>query len=93
MHQRLNAFTRDLSRHIEGTADSDGLVQRVNRENVKFKLAIRKTVPDFRPFERSKGGGRLDVGPEFLHDEDPDTFIQNDSTAVYIDDVMDRARQ
>ncbi|KAI0077225.1 hypothetical protein K474DRAFT_1596469 [Panus rudis PR-1116 ss-1] len=50
----LADFSRDLSAHLEGTPNEDGLLQSIRPAHEAFKKAIRATAPDFRPYEGTK---------------------------------------
>ncbi|KAF5374338.1 hypothetical protein D9758_004674 [Tetrapyrgos nigripes] len=48
-------FTKDLSSHLEGVPDSDGLLQRIRPAQEDFRRNIRKSAPNFKPFEKKDG--------------------------------------
>lgn len=48
----LHKFTSDVARHIEGVPDEDGLLQAIRPAQNRFRMLIRMTAPNFRPFER-----------------------------------------
>lgn len=48
----VSDFVRDVSHHVEGTTEEDGLLQTIRPALDRFKLAIRYTAPDFRVHER-----------------------------------------
>ncbi|KAF5353053.1 hypothetical protein D9758_008791 [Tetrapyrgos nigripes] len=48
----LVRFTTDLSKHLEGVPDSDGLLQKIRPAQEVFRKSIRKSAPNFKPFEK-----------------------------------------
>ena len=93
----IYTFTTDLSRHVEGVADKDGLLQAIRPAHEKFRQAIRSTAPNFQPFEeKQKTKKRLSL-PSFLSNEEADDTTGNDTKdendPIYIDEVMERAHQ
>jgi hypothetical protein len=93
IHGLLNAFARDISRHVEGTADAEGLIQRINRENAKFRKYVHQTAPDFRPYTKGTENPPPLPKPEFLEHEEPGTFECKDGTAIFLDEVSQRAAE
>jgi hypothetical protein len=115
----LHIFTSDLAQEIRGVSDEDGLLQAIRPAQEKFRRAIRRTAPNFRPFEKKFKGTRHLGKATFLHCEegkewnegsdsesnaewgpgllaDPPVLIKlkgRSSDAIYIDQVMERARQ
>lgn len=110
----VSNFVRDVSRHLEGTPQEDGLLQSIRPAEDKFKLAIRFTAPDFRAHEKKRPSVRFSLKddekaegsgseearpdavpyPDFLTNEDKYDFRPlTDSNAIYIDEVMQRARK
>ncbi|KAF8176928.1 hypothetical protein BJ912DRAFT_1146717 [Pholiota molesta] len=76
----LHAFTSDLSRHVEGVPDDKsstfgkgiGLIQAIRPAQERFKMMIRATEPNFKPFKRSEAGKKR-LGPAtFLENEESD---------------------
>jgi hypothetical protein len=49
----IHSFTVDLSLHVEGVPNHDGLLQTIRPAQEKFRKSIRMTAPNFRPFESS----------------------------------------
>lgn len=93
VHALLNAFARDVSRQIDGTADPDGLIQRINKENAKFRKEVRGTAPDFRPYKKGAENPPELPTPDFLESEEPGTFEHSDKTAIFINEVRERAER
>lgn len=89
----LHNFTNDISRHAAGLADDPdgtgfgvggiGLIQAVAPVQEKFRLAIRVTAPEFRPYERSDDGFRGWSSPGFLEREEGESFRQRGDTFTY----------
>jgi len=87
-------FARDLSRHLEGTPEEDGLMQRIRQAQLRFRTAIRATAPRFRPYEKKFLDARTLPSADFLSDEeneDEHSFGVID-TAIYVDEVYERAQ-
>lgn len=89
-------FSRDLAYHVEGTPEEDVLIQSIWPAQMRFKIAIRKTAPDFRPYERTYEGDRalpevsfLDHEEERLDDDEWD--YRGDAKAIFIDEVLKKA--
>ena len=107
----LHTFTSDLAQEIRGVPDEDGLLQAIRPAQEKFRREIRRTAPDFRPFEWKFKGTRQLGRATFLHNEegeewnesesntescfDPDSLVskKRKGKAIYIDEVMEKARQ
>ncbi|KAI0042655.1 hypothetical protein FA95DRAFT_1610025 [Auriscalpium vulgare] len=91
----VSRFTRAVEKQIEGTPSPEGLLQGLREPQATFQTVIRKTAPDFRPHKRP---GRDDETPPatvpgFLANEEVggDFVPENDSKAIFVDDVMKRA--
>ncbi|KAI0359461.1 hypothetical protein OH77DRAFT_1419958 [Trametes cingulata] len=93
----LSTFSRGLGRYLEGTADPEGLMQSIAPACEAFRHAIRSTEPDFRPYERQIAIRHPEVhkyvSPKFLLNEEIPYTPSDDTRAIFIDDVMNRARQ
>ncbi|TFK21930.1 hypothetical protein FA15DRAFT_644882 [Coprinopsis marcescibilis] len=102
----LNTFAIDLRRRVvEGIPDSDGLLQCIRPEQMKFRRAIRETAPEFRPYEKQYAGQRAFVQPTFLGQEEevdlgdqlspPEDPIEEHSpeSIIYVDQVLTRAHE
>ncbi|KIJ13505.1 hypothetical protein PAXINDRAFT_81017 [Paxillus involutus ATCC 200175] len=97
----LSSFSRDLSRRLEGTSDADGLLQTIRPCQEAFKRAIRRTAPNFIPWEKTQKSRELPE-PRFLaneegDDEDSDEESDDESEhehehKIYIDEVFKRAQ-
>lgn len=74
----LHVFTVDVSRHVEGVPDEDGLIQMVRPMLETFRRAIRDTAPNFRPYERRYAGLRKLPKAQFLSHEEADEDITHD---------------
>ncbi|QRV97583.1 dynamin central region protein [Ceratobasidium sp. AG-Ba] len=48
----ITDFHREVATHVEGVPDGDGLVQQIRAVQDKFRQAVRRSAPDFRPFKR-----------------------------------------
>ncbi|PCH35504.1 hypothetical protein WOLCODRAFT_145834 [Wolfiporia cocos MD-104 SS10] len=95
----ISEFCRDLTRHLEGTPDEAGLLQAIQPLKDKFRMTIRETAPDFRPYKKlpSRQSGTYEDSafsmPDFLSNEEQTSVALDDSRAIYIDQVMDRAKK
>ncbi|KAI1783118.1 P-loop containing nucleoside triphosphate hydrolase protein [Ganoderma leucocontextum] len=93
----LSIFSKSLGKYLEGTTKADGLLQSIRPAYDTFRKAIRATEPDFRPYKRSLVRRNPDahkfVPPPFLANEGYTFMPENDNRAVFIDDVMDRAKE
>jgi len=85
----VSGFSRSLSTFVDGTPDEQGIHQVIRPLHTRFKDAIKKTAPDFRPY---KSG-------EWVH-YDPPTFLAaektelgSDDRAIHVDNVMNMAMQ
>ncbi|KAF9222274.1 hypothetical protein BS17DRAFT_735704, partial [Gyrodon lividus] len=65
----LRNFTRDLSRHLEGTPDERGLLQTIRPHQGAFKRAILETAPSFLPWAKTTTDRELPK-PQFLVNEE-----------------------
>lgn len=95
----ISAFVQDVSTHVEGTSNPQGLLQAIRPAQVDFKKAIRSTAPNFQAtrdhdedlfntFSHRPGS------PNFLSNEEDRTVTeQSTGTPIYIDEVMKRANQ
>ena len=87
--EMVSGFSRSLSTYVEGTPDDRGIHQTIRPLHMKFKDAIHDTAPDFRPY---KSGEMLQYEPPtLLAAEKPE--IGSDSSAIYVDQVMNMALQ
>jgi hypothetical protein len=114
----LHNFANDVSRHAAGLADEPddtrfgtggiGLIQAVVPVQEKFRLAIRATAPDFRPYERDDNNFQGWHSPKFLEREEGKFRsvkrryihsyklpgrVSGSSTVIYIDEVLERANR
>lgn len=105
----LHSFTTDLSKHVEGIPESHGLIQGIRPHHELFRRELKKTAPDFRPYERRYASQRTLDPPKFLSNEEgtddeveemreslslpPSPDHQQANTVIYIDEVMERAQQ
>ncbi|TFY61374.1 hypothetical protein EVJ58_g4547 [Rhodofomes roseus] len=94
VNRLISELCSTLSRYVEGTPGADGLLQMIRPKKTDFMYAIRTTAPDFRPYEKSGGDGLLSGPlslPNFLVNEEEPSLPQNDSFAIYIDEVKEVA--
>jgi hypothetical protein len=90
----IGNFTRDLSRHLEGTTEKDGLLQTIRPAQLRFQQAIRSTAPEFRPYERKFAKSRTFTPPDFLAEQEIETEgpLSNNNSVIYIDEVFRQAQ-
>ena len=97
----LDEFRRDLSERVEGTPDTDGLLQNMRPHTTKFRRRIRATAPDFVPWESQRAGQpSVMPPPTFLSNEEESErdalqdgpVIERVGSEIYVDQVMDRAQ-
>jgi len=100
----VHGFVTKLAKHVEGMPDEDGLIQSIQPAQENFRSAIRRTAPEFRPFEKKFAQGRTFDGPIFLKNEEGvdvggDSVVESlsarggDRKVIYIDEVLDRAQK
>jgi hypothetical protein len=83
------AFTRDLNVCIEGTPDADGLFQKIRPLQDNFRMYIRFTATDFRPYPKNSPKNSEDFPPPpFLSNEEETYQIQTSEDTIYVDEVM-----
>lgn len=84
----LHQFTTDVARHVEGIPtcsvvpfsslssgdNAKGLIQSMNTAQESFRISIRITAPNFRPFERKDADRRHLGAAPFLKHEEGDKF-------------------
>ncbi|PBK85320.1 hypothetical protein ARMGADRAFT_1169624 [Armillaria gallica] len=90
----LSAFTVDVSKHVEGIPDEEGILQMIRPAQEQFKRDIRGTVPQFRPFERRLAGSEMLSTPSFLSNEEDEVMEEGDDddhACIYVDEVYTRA--
>ena len=66
--QLLGDFARDLDYRVEGTPEEDGLLQTIRPHQEAFRVAIRRTAPNFVPWKKTANKELPKAG--FLDDED-----------------------
>ncbi|KAL4066184.1 P-loop containing nucleoside triphosphate hydrolase protein [Scleroderma citrinum] len=97
----LDNFKKELSEHVEGTPDRDGILQNMRPHTTKFRRRIRTTAPNFVPWESYKVGQHSLLPATFLsNEEESETDALSDGPAIdvslgpetYIDAVMNRAQ-
>ncbi|KAF8553727.1 hypothetical protein OG21DRAFT_1441498 [Imleria badia] len=89
----LRNFMRDLEHRVEGSPEEDGLLQTIRPHQQAFKISIRKTAPQFVPWERTKTKDLPEAA--FLANEDGDVAAEEFPSGrkeIYIDEVLERAQ-
>ncbi|KAJ7152852.1 P-loop containing nucleoside triphosphate hydrolase protein [Mycena filopes] len=89
----LHAFIAELDKVLEGVPYNDGLLQAIRPAQERFRREIRRTAPDFRPFEESSVPQPF-AEPPFLGNEDGNVVTGEEPAApplIFLNQVMDRA--
>ena len=99
----LYNFVRDLAKHVEGVPDENGLLQMIRPHQERFRREVRRTAPDFIPFERRYAFTKTISKPEFLSsEEDAEDSLDEPGTPpereeelpdgiICVDEVLQRA--
>ena len=76
----LHGFVTGLVQHMEGISDEDGFIQSIRPAQETFKIAIRRTAPEFQPFDskRSEGGSKSLGKAMFLNNEEEEVSETDD---------------
>jgi hypothetical protein len=87
----IHNFGVNLSRHLEGTPDANGLLQSIRPATKQFRWEIRSTAPEFRPYEKRYAKKRSLPKVGFLgceeeegddDDDDDDECNENEEDAL-----------
>ncbi|KIL62474.1 hypothetical protein M378DRAFT_199179 [Amanita muscaria Koide BX008] len=102
----VHKFTMDVTRHINGVSEPDGLLQAIRPAQERFRLAIRRTAPNFIPFEEGSDGPTTVDAPDFLSEKDEESGSDDGKghqdrrdkaisgqTTFDLDEVMMKAQQ
>ncbi|KZT65429.1 hypothetical protein DAEQUDRAFT_814318 [Daedalea quercina L-15889] len=89
----ISKFCTALNRYVEGTPGADGLLQAIRPQQQEFKDEIRRTAPDFRPYDKLDMLSISLTNADFLSNEEKPYMPADDDSAIYIDEVMDLALQ
>ncbi|KAL0573674.1 hypothetical protein V5O48_008286, partial [Marasmius crinis-equi] len=84
-------FKVDIDKHVEGVPNTDGLHQTIRPFQQTFSRQIRKTAPNFKPYER-RDGPRAVAQPSFIEHEEKseDSEDGDEATAIYLEEVLKR---
>lgn len=89
----IGDFTRSISRHLEGTPGSNGLLQSIRPAQIQFQHAIRETAPDFRPYERGEAESRQLPEMSFLENEEHfEKRLEDRGKEIFVEEVFERAQ-
>lgn len=66
----LHTFATDVSIHIGGVPNEDGLLQSIRPHQMQFRMAIRSTAPQFVPLETRVARDFKMTRPKFLDQEE-----------------------
>ncbi|KAG5220009.1 P-loop containing nucleoside triphosphate hydrolase protein [Salix suchowensis] len=66
----LYAFIADISFHVGGVPNEDGLLQSIRPHQMQFRMAIRSTAPQFVPLETRVARDFKMTRPKFLDQEE-----------------------
>ncbi|KAF9442902.1 hypothetical protein P691DRAFT_797792 [Macrolepiota fuliginosa MF-IS2] len=92
----IKDFDADMRQHIEGVPYKEGIVQQIRVPCDRFRRDIRRTAPEFRPFEEPYFGKQKTLAaPEFLqHEEegrgDNEDQVESENRPIYVDEVHQR---
>ncbi|KAF4598880.1 hypothetical protein EYR38_007292 [Pleurotus pulmonarius] len=92
----LYTFTTDVSHHVGGVPNEDGLIQSIRPHQMQFRKAIRSTAPQFVPLERHVARDFKMTRPKFLDQEEATDAVDADAHSlepIFIDEVMARAQK
>ncbi|KAG8776904.1 hypothetical protein FRC12_000633 [Ceratobasidium sp. 428] len=78
-------FHRDVVTHVEGIPDGDGLIQQIRQAQDKFRQAIRRSAPDFRPFKRPTNDEEKANAPKM-----PEVVFLKEEGSFEIEDISNR---
>ncbi|KAG9123954.1 hypothetical protein FRC07_013378 [Ceratobasidium sp. 392] len=78
-------FHREVATHVEGIPEGDGLIQQIRKAQDKFRQAIRRSAPDFRPFKRPANDEEKAKIPTM-----PDVVFLNEEETAGTEDISDR---
>ncbi|KAF8434364.1 P-loop containing nucleoside triphosphate hydrolase protein [Boletus edulis BED1] len=91
--QTLRNFERDLEHRVEGTPEEDGLLQTILPCQEAFKISIRRTAPQFVPWEETSAKELPE--PAFLsneHENHAAMVSDAGQNNIYVNDVLKRAQ-
>ncbi len=75
----LYTFTTDVSHHVGGVPNEDGLLQSIRPHQMQFRKAIRSTAPQFVPLERHVARDFKMTRPKFLDQEEATDAVDVDA--------------
>jgi hypothetical protein len=95
----IKDFDADVRKNVEGVPYKEGIIQSIRVPSERFRRVIRKTAPDFKPYDDS-GTSYRTAEPEFLKHEEDSTLDDDDGTydglpietvgSIYVDEVHTR---
>jgi hypothetical protein len=91
-------FHRDVSAHVEGIPDSDGLIQQFRDASTRFRNSIRGSAPCFRPYKSKYDKDTKYTMPnvDFIVEEDGDTLKQGEPAPnwdLYEEDIGNMSKK
>jgi hypothetical protein len=91
-------FHRNVSMHVGGVSDGDGLIQQVRVVNAKFRNSIRASAPNFRPYQREFDKEKEYIMPDilFLAEEDGTASLESEPCpgwALYEEDISKMSQE
>ncbi|EPS96653.1 hypothetical protein FOMPIDRAFT_52737 [Fomitopsis schrenkii] len=94
----ISRFSSALAGYVEGTPGKDGLLQSIRPEQKMFWRELRKTAPDFGPYNKPDTADIIQrrnglTKPGFLSNEQEVDMPAGDDEAIYINEVMASAEQ
>ncbi|KAG9102798.1 hypothetical protein FRC06_001100 [Ceratobasidium sp. 370] len=91
-------FHRKVETHVEGIPNSDGLIQQIHEAQGKFRQAVRRSAPDFRPFKRPLNDEEKENVPKmpgvaFLSEEEASGVEEISDRTLFEDDIRKLSKQ
>ncbi|KAG7091488.1 hypothetical protein E1B28_010519 [Marasmius oreades] len=99
----LFSFKSDVEKYVEGVPDRTGLHQTIRPYQEAFRKKIRKTAPNFKPYERRQGPRVVPRATFLDHEEDEEKVFddekeeevainaEDENESIYIEEVLQRA--
>lgn len=91
--QLVHAFTREVSRHVEGDSRSGrgGLVQTMVASAKAFQERLRGITPVFRPVKKNSGESGWTQTPSFLPEGENWPSRSEHGLTYWLDDIVELA--
>jgi hypothetical protein len=102
----IATFKKDVELLVKGRPEAGkaGLIQNIRRSKERFRDAIFRQAPEFKPFEKPAKSSDMFLGApvnelparisgEVVEEELEPTGLTNPSTIVYMDEMLERAQE